>query len=181
MKMTLIAAMLAVTCVCAVQADAQFRMRPSDEPSAAGSFVHPPTSEAWLGFFNPDNFTMRHSYSMSYSAFGSQGVALGRYTNTMEYKISDKLDVRAAVSMQHSPYNTFDKSMQSGLNGLMLDRAELNYRPTENMFVRVSFRQIPNYYGYNGYNGYYGRAGYGGYNSGFMMGSSVFDDDGYGY
>lgn len=174
MNKRVLLAMIAVVALGAMQTYAQFRVRQSDEPSAAGSFVHPPTSEAWLGFFNPENFTMHHSYSMSYSAFGNQGIALGRYTNTMEYKIADNLDVRAAISMQHSPYNTFDKSMQNGLNGIFLDRAEINYKPAENMFVRVSFRQIPNYYGYNGYNRY------GAYNSPFMMGYSGYDyDDGY--
>src|SRR3972149_1789069 len=30
-----------------------------------------------FGFLNSDNFTMRHSFNMSYSAFGNQGLALG--------------------------------------------------------------------------------------------------------
>ena len=168
MKTRLIAVLFAVIAVCAVQASAQFKQRPSDEPSAAGSFVHPPTSDAWLGFFNPENFTMHQSYSMSYSAFGSQGIALGRFTNSMEYKFSDKIDVRAAVSLQHSPYSTFDKSLQNSLTGIYLDRAEINYRPTENMLLRVSYRQMPYYYG-----NYYGNY------SPFMMGYSGYDNEGF--
>jgi hypothetical protein len=164
MKTRLIAVLFAVIAVCAVQASAQFKQRPSDEPSAAGSFVHPPTSDAWLGFFNPENFTMHQSYSMSYSAFGSQGIALGRFTNSMEYKFSDKIDVRAAVSLQHSPYSTFDKGLQNSLTGIYLDRAEINYRPTENMLLRVSYRQLPYYYGYY---------------SPFMMGYSGSDNEGF--
>jgi hypothetical protein len=164
MKTTLIAALFALTACMAVQADAQFRQRSSDEPSAADAFVHPPTSEAWLGFFNPENFTMHQSYSMSYSSFASQGVALGRYTNTMEYKFSDKLDARVAVSLQHSPYSTLDKSVMNSLNGIFLDRAELNYKPTENMFLRISYRQMPAYYGYY---------------SPFMLGHQGYDYEGY--
>ena len=164
MKTTLCASFFIIAACLAVRADAQFRQRPADEPSAAESFVHPPTSEAWLGFFNPENFTMHHSYSMSYSAFGSQGIALGRYTNSMEYKFSDKLDAHVAVSMQQSPYSTFDKGLTNSLTGIFLDRAEINYRPTDNTFLRVSFRQVPYYYGYN---------------SPFMMGSSGYDFEGY--
>ena len=164
MKTMTIAVLIALTAACMVQADAQFRQRPSDEPSAAGSFVHPPTSDAWLGFFNPENFSMHQSYSMSYSAFGSQGIALGRYTNTMDYKFTDKLDARVAVSLQHSPYSTFDKSLQNSFTGVFLDRAEINYRPSENTMLRISFRQMPAYYGYY---------------SPFMMGYSGYDDGGF--
>jgi hypothetical protein len=152
------AAMLVLFCVS--QANAQFRRDASDEPSAAQSFVHPPSSDAWLGFFNPENFTMRQSYSMSYSAFGSQGIALGRYTNSMMYKFTDKLDARVDVSLQHSPYSTLDSRLQSSLTGIFIDRAELNYRPADNMFLSVSFRKMPYYYGYDspsmmGYPGFF--------------------------
>ena len=170
MKINIIAALLVATFACTVQAGAQFRQRPSDEPSAAGSFVHPATADAWLGFFNPENFTMQHSYSMSYSAMGSQGIALGRYTNSMQYKFSDKLDARVAVSMQHSPYSSFDQRLQSSLTGIFVDRAEINYRPTDNTLLRISYRQLPAYYGYNGMYGY---------NSPFMMGYSGYESEGY--
>lgn len=165
MKMTLFAAIFALVAIFASVADAQFRQRSSDEPSAAGSFVHPPTSDAWLGFFNPENFSMHQSYSMSYTSFSSQGVALGRYTNSMDYKFSDKLDARVAVSLQHSPYSTLDKGMMNSLTGIFLDRAEINYKPMDNMSVRISYRQVPSYY--------YG------YNSPFMMGYQGFDNEGY--
>ncbi|MGE5316241.1 MAG: hypothetical protein ACM3Q4_16220 [Acidobacteriota bacterium] len=162
-RMIIAAAVLALLCV--MQADAQFRK--AEEVSPAQSFVHPPTSEAWLGFFNPENFTMRQSYSMSYSAFGRQGIALGRYTNSMMYKFSDKLDARVDVSLQHSPYSTLDKRLQSNLTGIFIDRAELNYKPADNMFLRVSFRQVPySYYGY-------------GYESPYSMGYPGFFDEGY--
>jgi hypothetical protein len=163
MKMKLIALLIVVTTVFAVQVHAQFRQLPSEEPSAAGSFVHPPSADSWLGFFNPENLTMHQSYSMSYSAFGSQGLALGRFTNSMEYKINDKLNLRADVSLQHSPYSTFDRALQNSMTGIFLDRAELIYKPADNMFLRISYRQVPAYYGYN---------------SPYMMGyPGLFDDE----
>jgi hypothetical protein len=161
-NIAVMAAMVAL--LCATQADAQFRKGASEEPSAAQSFVHPPASDAWLGFFNPENFTMRQSYSMSYSAFGSQGIALGRYTNSMMYKFTDKLDARVDVSLQHSPYSTLDRRLQNNFTGIFLDRAELNYRPTDNTFLRVSFQKLPYYYGYY---------------SPSMMGYPGFFDEGY--
>ena len=31
-----------------------------------------------FGWFNPDKFTMRHSFDLSYATFGGQGLSLGR-------------------------------------------------------------------------------------------------------
>ena len=160
MKTTLFAVVFGMIVFTTGAAEAQFRQRPTDEPSAAGSFVHPPTSEAWLGLFNPENFSMHQSYSMSYTSFASQGIALGRYTNSMDYKFSDKLDARVDVSLQHSPYSTLDKGMMNSFTGIFLDRAELNYKPADNFLLRISYRQMPAYYGYYspfmmGYQGLY--------------------------
>ena len=35
------------------------------------------SSGSLFGFLNSDNFMMRHSFNMSYSSFGNQGLALG--------------------------------------------------------------------------------------------------------
>lgn len=169
MKSTFAFVAIMLALVCASQANAQFRRSASEEPTAAQSFVHPEMSETWLGFFHPENFSMHQSYSMSYSAMGSQGIALGRFTNSMMYKFSDKIDARVDVSLQHSPYSTFDKSITNSLTGLMVDRAELNYRPSENMFLRISYRKLPSYYGY----------GYNGYNSPYLMGYPGYFDEGF--
>jgi hypothetical protein len=143
------------------QANAQFKDAVSEEqPSVTSSFIHPAASSALFGFFNPDSLHMNQSYSMSYSAIGGQGIALGRFTNSMLYRISNSLDVQADVSLQHSPYNTLDKSFQSGLNGIFLDRAEINYRPTQNMLFQISYRQVPyndfGFYSPNYYRGLFG-------------------------
>ncbi len=120
------------------------------QPSISDSFIHSPTSE-WFGFFNPDNFSMHHSYSMSFATMGGQNLTLGKYTNNMMYKISDKLDAQVAISLQHSPYNNFDKRLQNSLNGIFLDKAQLNYRPSENTLLQLSFQQVPWNYYYNDY------------------------------
>ena len=133
---------------------AQFKRSSSEEPKVSDSFIRPATQSDWLGFFNPENFLMRQSYSMSYTAMGGHGFALGTYTNSMLYKVSDKVDARVDVSLQHSPYSTFDQRLQNSLTGVFLNRAEVNYRPSENMLLSVSYRQIP--FGSYGMNSMYG-------------------------
>jgi len=111
-------------------------------------------SSPLFGFLNSENFQMKHSFSMSYSAFGNEGLALGVYTNSMLYRFADNLDVQADVSFVNSPYSTFSKEFQNSLSGIYLSRAAINYKPWNDVFITVQYRNLPNNY-YYPYGGYY--------------------------
>ncbi|MDE3058622.1 MAG: hypothetical protein KGJ59_11770 [Bacteroidota bacterium] len=139
-----------VSCLLFTQGtQAQFKTTTEAQPSVLGSLFRTNTSSDWLGFFNPDNFHMQQSYSMSYTTFGGQGIALARYTNSMLYQFSKDLDARVDVSLQHSPYSSFDSRIANSLNGIFLDRAEVNYRPAKDVVLRLSFQQNPWAYDYD--------------------------------
>lgn len=106
-----------------------------------------------LGFLNSDNFSMKHSFSMSYTAFGGNGISLGTYTNSMYYKMMDNMNIQADVSMIYSPYSSFGKEFQNQISGIYLSRAAINYKPFKDMQITVQYRNLP-YMGY--YNPYYG-------------------------
>ncbi len=124
---------------------AQFKSQ-DEQTSASQLLVRPtPSIGNFLGLFNPDNFTMRHNLSYSYISSGGQGLSVASYTNSMFYKIADPLNVRADLTVQGTPMTPY----QSALNGFFLSRAELNYRPWENMFIKVEYNRLPlNYLGY---------------------------------
>lgn len=107
-----------------------------------------------LGFINPNNFSMRHSFSMSYSSFGNQGIALGVYTNRMQYNFNDDLSIEADVSFVNSPYSTFGDQFAKQINGIYLTRAQLNYKISENSKIVLQFNQVPSGF-YNPYNSSY--------------------------
>ena len=111
-----------------------------------------------LGFINPENFSMKHSYSMSYNSFA--GMALGVYTNTMSYKFNEDLNVVADISLAHSGLGTYNKALSDQLTGISLSRAELNYRPFDNFIIQLRYEKAPYGYGYyNPFYGYYSRYG----------------------
>lgn len=142
---------LLLVCVCARPAGAQLKSQDEQPVSAAQSLVHPaPTIGSFLGLINPDNFSMRHNFSFSYLSAGGAGVSLASYTNSMFYRIADPLNLRFDLTLQGSPFG--DRSAFGGgsLSKLYLSRAELNYRPAENMFVKLQFSQSP----WNYYNGF---------------------------
>jgi hypothetical protein len=140
----------------------QFKRTADDEPKVSDSFIRPETDSDLLSFFNPENFKMRQSVSMGYTSMGGQGLALGMYTNSMMYKFSSQVDARVDVSLQSSPYSSLDQRLQSSLTGVFLNRAEINYRPSDNMLLRVSYQKVP--FGLNGmfspYEGLYHGMGY---------------------
>jgi hypothetical protein len=118
-----------------------------------------------LGIFNPENFSMKHSYSLVYSSFGSNSIGLGIYTNSMRYKVTDNLNARVDLSLVHSPFGSYSKNMSDQLTGFYLNRAEINYKPYENFLIQVRYQQIPSYsymgyspYGYNGYDSFFGNS-----------------------
>jgi hypothetical protein len=110
-----------------------------------------------LGFFNPENFTMKHSYSFVYSMFGSSGIGLGTYTNSMAYKFADNLNAKVDLSVTHSPFGSYNKNLTDKFTGIYLDRAEINYKPWENVHVQVQYRQLPSYLYYSPYSAYSSR------------------------
>jgi hypothetical protein len=83
--------------------------------------------------------------------FGNQGLALGTYTNSMSYKISDPLTLSADVSVLNSPYSSLGSKFSQGLDGIYLTRADLNYHPTNSFQIDLQFNQNPLYRYYNPY------------------------------
>lgn len=123
------------------------------------------SSDALFGFLNSDNFTMRHSYNMSYSSFGGNGLALGVYTNSMMYQFSEDLNVQLDASFIHSPYSSFGKDFQNDITGFAISRGAINYRPWKDVHISLQYNRIPNSYFYSPFNSYFGGGGYGWNNS----------------
>ncbi|HAV23273.1 MAG: hypothetical protein A2X67_08240 [Ignavibacteria bacterium GWA2_55_11] len=139
-KKTIVASILTTVCMCSVSA--QLKTRPEQKPVVSESLVRSEESGLMFGWFDPSRFNMRQSYSMTYSSFGGRGLTIGEYVNSMFYRISDPLSVQFDLSLTHSPFNSLGGRYSNELNGFRLSRAQLNYRPTENMFFQVQFRQF---------------------------------------
>lgn len=145
-----------------MESSAQFRDQQPGAPRVASSIVGGGQGSSMFSWFNPENFNMSHSYTMSYMTMGGRGLALGMYTSSMQYQISDPLDVQLDVSVMHSPYSSFHNNLND-LSGVFISRAQVNYQPTENFRIQVQYRQMPHsMYGYGSpfYNPWFYRYGY---------------------
>ena len=126
-------------------AAAQFRSQADRESRVSQGLYGGSGSSFFFGLFDPARFQMRHSLSFSYQTFGNQGLSLGTYTNSMSYAFAENLNARADISLSYSPYNTFSGKGggSRNLGSIYLSRAEINYRPFENMMVQIQYRQFP--------------------------------------
>jgi len=134
---------------------AQFKSNVPAEPNVSQSLVRSDDSGLLFGWFDPGKLKMSQSYSLSYQTFGKNGLALGIYTNSLSYQLSDPLSLQMDVSVMHSPYSSLGGDFAKSLSGVYLTRAELNYKPSDNTLFQIQFRQIPSAFYYGGY-------GYGG-------------------
>lgn len=124
-----------------------------------------------LGFINPANFSMRHSFQVSYlgSKYGS--ISVTSYINSLSYKISDKLNVSADIELSYSPYasSAFGKNyasrLQKDFSGINLSRFSLDYKISDNSFLKLEYRNINNPY-YDPY-----------YNNNYFMHNNGFYDN----
>ncbi|CUS97307.1 hypothetical protein [Candidatus Chrysopegis kryptomonas] len=123
----------------------QFKEQVENKPDIYQSIIQG-GQRSYLGFFNPANLFMRHTFSVSYLSIGGKGMMINSYTNSILYRFSDNLNLQADISLVHSPFNSFGNSFQKGINGIYINRIELNYRPLENMFINIQYRQVPFYY-----------------------------------
>jgi len=141
----------------------QFKSQTEQKAKVSESIVRQDGSGLFLGLFNPANFSMRHSYSFSYMLMSGRNLGVGMYTNSMFYKVSDPLNLRLDISVMHSPFGSYGKQLDKNFNKIFIDRAELNYRPSEKMFFQLQFRQVPFYPYWGLYSPYYYNPFYPGY------------------
>lgn len=151
-----------MTLIISVTSLCQFKSDYEHQSSVSQSLVKPNASIGnFLGLINPENFSMRHSFAMNYMTDGGGGLSTASYTNSMFYKIADPLNVRFDVTLMGSPFGTYAGYQQNDYNKIFISRAELNYRPWENTYIKVEYNQLP----FNRYY-YYDRFG----PSSFLMG-----------
>jgi len=135
---------------------AQYKDTGFPTESVKDGIIDPTYSSGNLfGFLNSENFHMNHQFSMSYSSFGNNGVALGVYTNSILYNFSDNLNIQTDISLVNSPYSTLGQDFQNNLNGIYLSRAAINYKPWKDFAISLQYSQLPYY---NPYSRYYGNS-----------------------
>ncbi len=139
-------------------ASAQYRDQVVSPYEYGGQVLNPDPSKG-AALSNLFNMQVSHSYSANFSSFGGQFQNVNALTSSFQMFFNEKLDGRVDVSFLHSPFggtNAFGNNNPMG-GRIMIQNAELNYRPNERTLIQVSFRQGPgmmNPFGFGGFNPY---------------------------
>lgn len=101
-----------------------------------------------LGLFDPARLTMSHSFSLSYFSIGGESVSQSLYLNTLNYQLADPLSLSIQWGIQSFPHNSFGSNHPAFNSGLFFSGAELNYRPTDNLYLKFQVSRYPYYNSY---------------------------------
>ncbi len=121
----------------------QFKKDQTELPNIRQSIAKP-TSNVFFGLINPDKMSMHHSFSASYMTVGGKGLMLNSYMNTINYQLSNPLYLRLNLGLINSPYNSFNNNSLFN-EPKFFGSAELQYRPSENMRIKVGVDVSPGY------------------------------------
>lgn len=102
-------------------------------PSVATGIDLPETPS----LFDPSRLSLSNAMVFSYSSGGSE-TASGALFTTLGYTIRPNLTVRATLSKEF----TFRGPGPSD-SGISLSGFEMNWTPTDNLFVRLEFSSVP--------------------------------------
>ena len=123
-----------------------------------------------FGIFNPKNFQMSHIYNLSFSASGDNQLAVGSYTNRLFYKFNNKFNFQLWTSIVTTPYNSFKNNLNNKFNGIYIDKASINYKPSKNFMIQLQFSNNP----YRYYNSYYNYSRFSGFNYGYDFNPFIY-------
>jgi hypothetical protein len=135
-------AALAVVClgivIFAAGASSEVELRPDDSRSAIGSLL--PTSGR-ASLLDPSKLDISHQMMFSYSSgnAGRNNVG-GLWLTNLSYKFSSPLTLDLAVGASLSRAGTRDLNAQN----LFLESFSLRYRPSENLYFHLMYREVPN-------------------------------------
>lgn len=99
----------------------------------------------YSGLLDPSRVTMSQSLSMSYATWGKSGIFSNLYSNRINYRISDKLDLDLNLAVRFTPQQLNDRSLfQQGRakESLFLPSFGLRYRPTGGVLIELQYQQV---------------------------------------
>ena len=95
-----------------------------------------------MGLLDPSRMTFNHSYSMAYMTSGGQSAMRGLFMETIGYRLSNPLSLTLNLGYLHQPYSSLGPD---GLTqgGTFVGGAALDWRPSQNMFLRLEVGRYP--------------------------------------
>jgi len=130
---------------------AQFRATQPSPFRNTGSVIKAEKNQGIGSLSNFFNMKMSHSYEASFMSMGVYNANVNMYTNTMTFEFSPNFSGRLDMALAHSPFGNTFPGMQSNGANFIIRNAELNYKFSENTYIRFSYQESP-YSGFGMFN-----------------------------
>jgi len=98
----------------------------------------------YSGLIDPSRITMRQSLTMSYSSLGRTGLFSNLYSNRINYRLSEKLELDLNLAVRYTPQQLNNRSLfQQGRmkESLFLPSFGLKFRPVSGMLLEIQYQQ----------------------------------------
>lgn len=110
------------------------------------SYVGDPLS----GLFSSDRISMHQSFSASYLSSGKAGLFTNLYRNTIDYRVSDKLQMQLGLGYSFSPLAgaraTVDPAAGRSDRGRLLPSFSMSYRPSGSVLLQFHYETADPYH-----------------------------------
>ena len=125
-------------------------LQPKELKLSQDGLLGAPNGMDFKGLLRSDRLTFRNTVGVSFQS-GEFGGMSQYYLNTITYRASRPLVIRAQVGIQNTMFGK--SSVLSSTGGgahLVVPYLGVQYRPLENLTIDISISQRPAYYGYYG-------------------------------
>jgi len=106
------------------------------------------TTPGLSGLFSSGKLSMRQSFTTSYLSSGKQGVFTNLYTNTVGYRISDKLQMELGLGYRFTPSagkQPASRFSAQGNRGMFLPSFSMRYQPSDAVVLQFNYQTIDPY------------------------------------
>jgi hypothetical protein len=97
-----------------------------------------------MSLFDPNRFSMNHSFSMSMLSMNNQSFGVASYTNNMNFLLRDNLQLQTHITFMQPNMISSNTPNPYSNNQLYYD-AVLDFSPTNNTHFQISFGNYPTY------------------------------------
>ena len=108
--------------------------------------IHGVSHARSMPLFDSNRLSVSNSFGMSMNTRGNQSISLGSFNSQLSYLVSDKVRLSSQFSLI-SPMSGVNPYSQNGLNGAKLFyNTSIDYKPTNNMILKLSMNNYPRFY-----------------------------------
>lgn len=122
---------------------------------AAGQGLFSPGGSSYIGqpvsgLFSSDRISMRQSFSASYLSSGNSGVFTNLYHNSIDYRISDKLQLQLGLGYRFTPGGgngsfALGRYGTGSGKGMVLPSFSMRYQPTDAVMFQLQYQTVDPY------------------------------------